>query len=64
MPRLTRLLRLSALAALALACGCRNSMRIAHLMVEADDIGHSVKQLNRAAETGDPFPSASSRPSQ
>ncbi|MBA3485465.1 MAG: hypothetical protein H0T51_27025 [Pirellulales bacterium] len=48
------LIRVIPLAVVILAtsclCGCKNSMRIAHGMVEAEGIGRDVKALNQAAD--------------
>ena len=45
------LIRVIPLAVVLLAtsclCGCKNSMRIAHGMVEAEGIGRDLKTLNR-----------------
>lgn len=49
------LMRAFSLAAVLLAtscwCGCKNSMRIAHGMVEAEGIGRDLKTLNRGVDT-------------
>jgi predicted small secreted protein len=48
------LIRVISLAAVLLAatslCGCKNSMRIAHDMVEAESIGRDIKALNRSVD--------------
>jgi hypothetical protein len=48
MQLLSRVLRLCTFLALAL-CGCRNSVRMAHMVVEADEIGRNVKALDQMA---------------
>jgi hypothetical protein len=48
------LIRVIPLAALLVAmpclCGCKNSMRIAHDMVEAETIGRDIKTLSRGVD--------------